>query len=160
MPILIIDCNNLFDWKAILSIIAIVISIVSLYINYTFSIKNLRNSTQQSIFKTISEKAKECNFLWEKEPENEKNDTSPHFKISTEIKITIEIVEKSFYIFEKNYKNIRDYENDFYYLFWKQLNPDIRGWIKERSLSISKRFDKVYTDQIKSIHEKFEDFFE
>lgn len=148
------------DWKSILAIIAIAISIISLCLNYNFSIKNIRNSTQQSIFKTISEKAKECNDLWDKEPENERSNSSPHFKISTEIMITIEIIERSFRLFEKNYKDIRKFEQDFYYLFWKQLTPDIRGWIKERAINNSQNFDQIYIDQIKSIYDKFNEHFE
>ncbi len=148
------------DLSIIIAIAAVIISFISLFVNSSYATKNIRLSTQNALFKTVSEKARDCNNLWDKEPDNEKNDSSPHFKISTEIMITIEIINKSFELFEKNYKRITDDEKDYYYLFWKQLNPDIRGWVRDHSLKNSKEFSEIYQKQIKQIHHRFELYFE
>lgn len=91
----------------------------ALFVNRRIAQRNIRLSFQQEIFKVVSDKIKEINVLWESEPENEKqNSNSPHFKIISEIIISIEILERSFFLFEKNYKSIKqEFEGDFYFFF-------------------------------------------
>src|SRR5688500_11258049 len=98
--------NSLFDWSLITSGIAIFVSIIALIRNSRYSRTNIRLTIQQSILKMATEKAKDCNLLWEREIVNERDPSSPHFRIITEIIITTEVIEKSFEWFEKNDKSV------------------------------------------------------
>lgn len=153
--------QNHSDWSSMTPIIAIIISIIALFVNSRLARRNLRLNIQQLIFKTVNEKAKDCNSLWENEPVSEKiNNNSPHFKVISEIIITLETIDKTFGLFEKNYKSIRNDRDYYYYLFWKQLRTDLRGWIR-RSPEIAKEMkNEIYSNQINGIYETFSKYFE
>jgi hypothetical protein len=142
----------------------LVISIFALYFSVRFSRKNVRLSIQQSLSKIVLDKTFDCNKVWNNEPESEKNESSPHYLVVSELIITIEIVNKSIDIFKKNYKSIIDDKEDYYYIFWKQLTPDIRGWTKRKCEELAdidnQSFEVIYTDQIKTISRTFKKFFE
>ena len=149
-----------FDWSKITPIVAVAVSVTAILINRRSSHKNIRLSIQQAIFKTVSDKAKDCNTMWESEPANGINDDSPHFKVMSELIITQEIIERSFLLFAHNYKSIKKYKDDYYYLFWKQLRTDLRGWIK-RTPNIAQRVnDLYYSEQVATLQEKFVKHFE
>jgi hypothetical protein len=150
-----------FNWSAITPIVAVVVSLVALFVNRAIAQRNTRLTIQQALFKTVTDKVKDCNKLWEDEPENEKYADSPHFKVMSELIISIEIIDKSLSLFEKNYKSLRKkHESDYYYLFWKQLRTDLRGWIR-RTPTIAKTLNNQYYDlQIADLFRKFEKHFE
>lgn len=163
MNISILNCllTNL-NWGLITSIVAVIVSIIALLINRIIAQKNIRLTIQQAIFKIVIDKAKECNVLWESEPEyGKQNYNSPHFKVISELIITIEIIDRSFSLFKKNYKAIKkEHEDDFYYLFWKQLRTDLRGWIRQTPAIAQKLGDQYYSNQVIDIFNKFEKHFE
>jgi hypothetical protein len=142
------------------SIFALFVSILSVVYSVIYSKKNIRFGIQESIFKTVSEKARNCNYLWDAEPRIEKeNPNSPHFKIMSELIITKEIIEKSFELFGKNELPIKNNKDDYYYLFWKQLNTDLRGWIS-RTPEIAKGLkNEYYTKQVVDLFEKVQKHF-
>jgi hypothetical protein len=151
----ILQCNSNILWNNIVSIIAISISIIALLINRKMAQNNLRLSIQQLIFKTISEKVKDCNLIWEKESTME----NPNHKLISEIIISREIIDKSFDLFEKNYRSIRKIQTKFYKLFWTQLRTDIRVYIIKRTPEIAeKQNSDVYKKQIKDIRSWFVNF--
>ncbi len=114
MTLYLLSCSSSLGLSSILPILAFILSIIVLFSGRTFSRKNIRLSIQQAIFKTVSEKAKDCNTLWESEPENERlNENSPHFKIMSELIITTEIIEKSFSLFGQNDSSIDSNKNDY-----------------------------------------------
>jgi hypothetical protein len=161
---MLVNCiSTSIDWSAIASIftaiISIIVAITALYRSSKYSEKNINLSIQQALFKMVQEKAKDCNTAWDNEPQNEMNDTSPHFLITTEIIIAIEVFDKAFELFGKNYKSLKYEKKDYYYLYWKQLKPDVRGWAKERTQEIAKRFNDVYKQQINTIHSTFGEYF-
>jgi hypothetical protein len=162
MNYILCDClARQFNWSAVTPIVAIVVSIVALCINRAVAQRNTRLTIQQALFKTVSDKVKDCNTLWENEPENERHPNSPHFKVMSELIISVEIIDKSLALFEKNYKTIRkEFEGDYYYLFWKQLRTDLRGWIKSTQ-TIAKALNNQYYDlQVADLFKKFEKHFE
>ena len=110
---------------------------------------------QQLIFKTITEKVKDCNLIWEQEC----NIDSTNHKLISEIIISREIIDKSFELFEKNYKSIRKLQTQFYKLFWTQLRTDLRVYIIERTPKIAEmQTNDVYKRQISDIRSWFIDF--
>ncbi len=154
-------CNLVFDWSAVTPIVAIVVSIVAIFINRRSAQKNIRLAIQQAIFKTVSEKAKDCNTMWECEPQDERDShSSPHFKVISELIISKEIIDRSFALFGENYKSIKKYEDDYYYLFWKQLRTDFREWIR-RTPSIAQKLNNAYySEQVSDLHQKLGSHFE
>jgi hypothetical protein len=150
-----------FGLTSFVPILAFILSIVALYFSITFSRKNIQLSIQQVIFKTVSEKAKDCNTLWENEPANEmQNPNSPHFKVMSELIITTEIIDKSFDLFGKNSNRIKVFKDDYYYLFWKQLRTDLRGWIR-RTPQIAEGLNNVYySQQVADLHARVQNHFE
>ena len=122
--------------------------------------RNIRLSIQQAIFKIVSEKAKDCNMLWENEPESEQNDKSPHYKVVSELVISKEVIEKSFDLFEKNYKAITKLQEDYYYLLWKQLRTDLRQFIRNAPIIANQIGDKYFIKQITDLHLIFKKHFE
>lgn len=154
-------CNRMFDWSTVTPIVAIVVSIVAIIISRKAAQKNVRLAIQQAILKTVSDKAKDCNAVWESEPKNEQGDQAdPHFKVISELIISKEIIDKSFALFGDNYKVISKYENDYYYLFWKQLRTDLRGWLKGTPGIAQKLNNVYYSEQVRDLHEKFAKHFE
>jgi hypothetical protein len=143
----------------IISTLAIAISIIALIINVKFSTKNIRLSIQQTIFNTTSSKSKDCNNIWMLE-KKELSD-APYYETVTEIIISIEIINKSFDLFGKNYKSISKFKDDYFYIFWKQLKTDFRIWVMNNSKNTANKLsNEVYSNQINSIHSTFKKFFE
>ncbi len=157
----------LVDWELIskystiiTSLLALVISFIALSRNTKFSNKNITLSIQQAIFKMVMEKAKDCNLAWVNEPINEKeNKLSPHFSIATELIIAIEVIDKAFYLFGKNQASLNEFKKDYYSLYWKQLAPDVRGWVMETTPKIQNDYNDVFVNQIDKIQTTFKDFF-
>ena len=151
-----------FEWTAVTPIVAIIISIVALGANTRNAQRNTRLSIQQVIFRTVIDKVKEINTMWENEPENEKqNENSPHFKIISELVILKEIIDESLILFGRNYKSMKkDNEDRFYYLFWKQLRTDLRGWFRRTPQIAESLNNQFYSAQIHDLREKFEKHFE
>ena len=152
MDLLIFCCQinslGLKDWTAI---IALAISIFTLISSRLIAQKNLRLSIQQTIFKTITDKVKDCNVVWDSVPQIEKiNADSLHINVISELVITLEIIDNSFLLFEHNYENIRkDYTVNFHKLFYKQLRTDLREWLKKTpEISAKLKDNKVYSDQV------------
>jgi len=157
----ILHSSSTFGLSSFVPILAFILSLVALYFSITFSKRNIQLSIQQVIFKTVSEKAKDCNMLWENEPVLEQqNENSPHFKIMSELILTIEILEKSLGLFGKNNSSIGLYKKDFYYLFWKQLRTDLRGWVRRTPQIAIQVNDPIYSQQVTNLHNKFESHFE
>ncbi|PZX61015.1 hypothetical protein LV84_00003 [Algoriphagus ratkowskyi] len=159
-----IICNclvRLFSWSAVTPIVAIVVSIIALFVNRSIAQRNTRLTIQQALFKTVTEKVKDCNALWDNRPENQRGSTSPNFKIMSELIISIEIIDKSLSLFEKNYKAIRiESEDDYYNLFYGQLRTDLREWIKSTKTIAKKQNSKIYDSQVELLFRKFERHFE
>ncbi len=156
----ILHCHTSPMLNSLLPIFAFLLSLIALYYSVTFSKRNIQLSIQQAIFKSISEKTKDCNNLWEKESQLEKqNENSPNFKVMSELIITIEIIEKSLDLFGKNSNSINKYRDDFYYLFWKQLRTDLRSWIR-RTPQIATQYGDIYTKQVIDLHSKVQKYFE
>jgi hypothetical protein len=148
------------DWKTITSILAIAISIITIFITRHYNQKTTRLAIQQRIFITVLEKAKDCNKVWENEPADEMNDTSPHFKVITEMVISSEIIDTSLTLFSKNYKSVIDDKPFYYYIFWKQLNVDLRGFFRERTPDIAKKVNSQdYDKQLYRLRKLFESHF-
>lgn len=146
--------------QIITSIVAVSVSSYAVIISRRYAQKNVRLNIQQAIFKTVSEKVKDCNTMWVNEPENERHDESPHFLIMSELTISKELIDKALELFGENYKGIKQYESDYYYLFWKQLRPELRGWFI-RTPDIAKKFNnEYYNDQIRDLFAKFKPHFE
>lgn len=154
-------CNSFFNWSSIMPILAFILSIIALFSSRVISKKTIRLSIQQAIFKTISEKAKECNSLWECEPDNERKKENPtHYKIMSELIISIEILEKSFELFGENDKFLGKYKDYYYYLFWKQLRTDLRGWIRTTPTIAKIDKNSYYSEQVETLISKFKKHFE
>lgn len=156
-----------FDWMKITpminSLLAVLISFLALRVNIKSTKRNIRLSMQQAVFKIVSDKAKESNKVWLDEPQIEKNNPySPHFLVMTELVITTQIVDRSFSLFGKNMESISKFEDDYYFLFYTQLTPDLRGWL-QKTLQIAKELEPnggIYTDQAKAVWKKLEKHFE
>ena len=86
------SCNFTFDWSSVIPTSAFIVSIVALLTSHSNAKKNIRLSIQQAIFNTISEKARDCNSLWEDEAERNYINAT-HFKVISELIITTEIIE-------------------------------------------------------------------
>jgi hypothetical protein len=159
-----LQSSSSFDWSAVISgvtaMVAITVSIIALRINRTMARRNIRLSIQQAIFKIVSEKAKDCNVLWDNEPMREQNDSFPHYKVVSEIIISKEVIEKSFDLFEKNYKAITKLKDEYYYLLWKQLRTELRQFIKGAPSVANQINNNYFTEQINDLHRIFSKHFE
>jgi len=155
MRLYILNSISDFPWSLLTSIIAIVVSITALYINRRMAQKNIRLSIQQLIFKTISEKVKDCNSIWEQEC----TPNSPNTKLISEIIISREIIDKSFDLFESNYSSIRKFQENFYKLFWTQLRTDLRSYIIKNTETIARSEKPVYQKQVEDIRRWFTKFY-
>lgn len=163
LMIILLYCNSSFGLTTFVPILAFIVSALALYFSITFSRRNIQLSIQQAIFKTVSEKAKDCNILWENEPALEmQNPNSPHFKVMSELIITTEIIERSFDLFSKNSRTIKIFKEDYYYIFWKQLRTVLRGWVR-RTPQISEQLQPPnvhYAQQVADLHNKVQAHFE
>jgi hypothetical protein len=162
---MLIECvQNSFDWSKLAPVvtatISIIISIVALWRSSRSSRKTTSLSVQQAMFKMVQEKSKDCNIAWINEPENEQNEISPHFAVITEVIISLEVINRAFQLFDGNYKSLEDQKGDYYYLYWKQLRPAIRGWIMNQVKKASEFDDRVYKDQLNTINTSFGKYFE
>jgi hypothetical protein len=156
-----LDFHLVSNWVSVIPTLAFIVSIAALRTNRLNAKKNIRLSIQQAIFKTISEKAKDCNALWEAETDRS-YENATHFKVMSELIITTEIIEKSIEVFSANDKSITSIKQDFYWLFWKQLRTDLRGWIR-RTPEIEKQMEPkniYYAQQVSDLHSKFKNHFE
>ncbi|MBL7710702.1 MAG: hypothetical protein JNJ86_16650 [Chitinophagaceae bacterium] len=152
-----------FGLTSFIPILAFIVSVTALYFSVRFSRRNIQLSIQQAILKTVSEKARDCNQLWESEPANEmQNPNSPHFKIMSELIITTEIIDRAFDLFGKNNSAIMKFKEDYYYLFWKQLRTDLRGWVR-RTPQIAEQLQPqniYYSQQVVDLHNRVQAHFE
>ncbi|HTH81532.1 MAG TPA: hypothetical protein VL490_01275 [Mucilaginibacter sp.] len=145
---------------ALIAFAALYISNKSVQKNMLVSDKNINLSIQQSIFKIIIDKAKDCNNLWINEPIIEKeNKYSPHFLVATELIVAIDVIDKACHLFANNSDIINNSQNDYFELYWLQLQPDVRGWVQDILPQISGNFNEVYRNQIKKINNKFSRYF-
>ena len=145
--------HHAFNWSAVTA----TVGILGLLCTVLFALWNIRLRIQETLFKIVNDKARDSNNVWTNEPENERHDNSPHFKVVTELIITHEIVHRALSIFGKWHFGADDY----YYLFWKQLSPDVRGWVMNRSKIVAQTVNnKTYTNQIETIHKVFQKHFE
>jgi hypothetical protein len=160
-----LQSNPSFNWSTVISaitaMVAITVSIIALRINRRMARRNIRLSIQQAIFKIVSEKAKDCNALWEAETDRS-YENATHFKVMSELIITTEIIEKSIEIFSTNDKLITLIKDNFYWLFWKQLRTDLRGWVKHTPEIVKQMNPKniYYSQQVTDLYLKFENHFE
>ena len=139
---------------------AIIISVASLVFSVRFARRNLRMGLQQAIFKIVQDKANDCNLVWKNEPALEMNNQSPHFLVMTELVISKEVIGKSFELFSSSWSSIQEMREDYYYLLYKQLTPDLRGYI-HRSPAIAQALGNIYfSDQVNAIMEIFKKHFE
>jgi hypothetical protein len=137
-------CDTAIDYKLIIAILAVIVSLIALYFSVIYFSRNIRSSIQQSIFKTVSEKAKDCNLVWISEPKpGEGENESPHYKVMTELVISREVIDKAFDIFGYNQHSIIKFKNDYYYLLYKQLDPRLRDWFK-RTPEIADRLESEF----------------
>lgn len=149
------------DLSYVVPTLALIISIKALVSNINNAKKNIRLSITQAIFKSISEKAKDCNTLWEKESDKS-YENATHYTVMSELIITKEIINKSLDLFSKNDEKIELLKDDFYWLLWKQLRTDLRGWII-RTPEIVKQMDprdEIYSKQVSDLQEIFQKHFE
>ena len=153
-----------FTWTSAMStvtaIVAILVSITAMRINRTMARRNIRLSIQQAIFKIVSEKAKDCNTIWENETIKSLNDKFPHYKVVSELVISKEVIDKSFELFKKNYKLISEFQDDYYYLLWKQLRTDLRNFIIKAPESLEQINNAYFSEQISDLHLIFKKHFE
>ncbi|MCC8424217.1 hypothetical protein [Mucilaginibacter sp. UR6-11] len=157
-----IDWDILAKFATLLtSLIAIYISIVALKRNTRLSTKNINLSIQQAIFKIVAEKARDCNNVWKNEPEFElKSKDSPHFLVITELVISIEIINNAFLLFDKNSEVIEEFKDTYFSLLWKQLIPDIRGWVQNVTPTIKANHNDKFLKQVATVHENFSKYFD
>lgn len=157
-----LDCHSNTNLISFVPLLALFLSIIVYFSSVYFSRKNILLSIQQMLFKTVSEKAKDCNALWESEPANElKNPNSPHFKVMSELVITKEIIEKSMDLFGKNSSKIKYFKDDYYYyLFWKQLDTDLRGWFRRTPQIAQNLNNEIYAKQMADVHAVVQKHFE
>jgi hypothetical protein len=157
-------CANAAGFSTwVLPVIAIIIAGLSFWKSTSYSGKNLRISVRQAIFKTVGEKAKDCNAAWEKEnmvpvagPQNK-----PYFSTVSEVIISMEVIGKSLDLFKREYKAVMDNEDDYYWLFWKQLRTDLRGFLRTNAPDIAATMrNDYYTQQVNDIHKRFGKHFE
>jgi hypothetical protein len=74
-----LDFHLVSNWVSVIPTLAFIVSIAALRTNRLNAKKNIRLSIQQAIFKPISEKAKDCNALWEAETDRS-YENATHFK--------------------------------------------------------------------------------
>jgi len=165
---MIVFCENLtndFTWLtlmgAVLPFLALLLSGYTLYKNVAIAERNTRLTIQQALMKTVAEKVSDCNQLWDVIA-NKAESNLPHKEVVSELIISIEVIERSLSLFEKSYKLIWiEARTDYYYLFWKQLRPYLRKWIRDSSWVIMEHLaDDYYTDDIKRLHKEFREYFD
>lgn len=152
------DHIGVMCWNKIIPILAIFISIFSLLINRYLAKRSLELSIKQSTYESIVERVRICNSVWHSERSNNVLNIQ---KSVTEIIISIEIIEGTCKLYERQYPtNRKENESNYYYLFYKQLSTDLR--LKMMTFPyISKDCDNIdYSNQLKTISDKFKFYFE
>lgn len=149
-----------FDWSIVTPIVAIMISIAALLVNRWIALKNRNLSILQSIFKITMEKANECNVIWDGESTKDANPNSPHFKVMSELTISREVIEKSISLFARDSGYVKNQTDDFFFIFWKQLRPDLRDWVRRAPRVAEELKNEYYAEQVLDFQKKFEKHFE
>jgi len=154
-------CNIHYNWSIITSIIAIVISIFAIVMSIRFARKTIRLSIHQSILKTISDKASDCNTKWVIEQTQNQKDLK-HTEPIKELVITMEVLEKSIRLFAENDRSIRSYQKQYDCLLWKQLRTELRGFIVNDMKTIAEKdpVNQYYLDYYKSLDSIFKPCYE
>jgi hypothetical protein len=148
------------DFKLIIAIAALLISCFAYFNSLTAAKRNVRLSIQQALFKTVSDKAKDCNSVWGNEPANERNDTSPHYLVMTELIISKEVIDRAFKLFALNQPSIKRMKDDYFYLLYKQLTPDVRGYLQRSKKLVDLHNNEYFTDQVREVLSVLERYFE
>jgi hypothetical protein len=125
--------------------------------------KNIRLSIQQAVIKTAIEKAKDCNAAWDKskkffeelEAKGTKFDKKEHYDVISELVISKEIILKSFTVYSKQDSDVIKEQEDYAYIFWKQLNTAIRGFFTSDAIRIALAFKHktIYGDQLLGVND-------
>ena len=85
--------------------------------------------------------SKQANYVWH---DGRRNNRTPAGAI-TEILVSIEVLDKTFDLYGKTDRDIIQSKNDVEFVFWKQLNTDLRKWIKvdyKKSVTENGQFHK------------------
>lgn len=147
------DFNNLLT--PLLALGAIVFTVI-------YSRKNIWLSGQLHLINLVSGKAKDCNLVWANEPKPYTPEDY-HILVISEMIISIEVIDRSVKVLSRGNENVSDSKEDIYYIFWKQLHVDVRGWAsKTRDFVIRKNIPSTdpYAIQVETIHKYFEKYFE
>lgn len=84
----------------------------------------------------------------------------PNFNTVSELVITIEVMERSFSLFQLHKKRKILNSEDFYYIIWKQLNTELRDFVTKSKTLSDYLNNQIYKSQIDGICSKFSDYFE
>ena len=79
----------------------------------------------------------------------------PNFSTISELVITIEVMERSFSLFELRKKASILNKEDFYYIIWKQLNTELRGFIVNSKALGEYSKNQIYRSQVEGVFDKF-----
>ncbi len=146
------------DWNLFLSLIAICISFRALYTSNKLQRQNLSLSIRQKLYDVANERASVCNRVWISELKTK--ESMPNFNTVSEMVITVEVMERSFSLFQLHKKDSILNKGDFYYIIWKQLNTELRDFvIKSKTLS-EYSSNQIYRSQIDGLFSKFLEYFE
>jgi hypothetical protein len=121
--------------------------------------KTLRLSIQQKIVETATSKAYDCNKMWE---ENSLSQENANLDLMNLLVISREIIQEQISLFGRNYNNLEDSKNSIYFIFYKQIKPEIRQWLKNTE-SISENLqpkNEYYEKMIIDSYAVFKQFFE
>lgn len=141
------------NWDLILSLIAICISVYALYTSNKLQKQNLSLSIRQKLFDVANERAAACNKVWSSEVKTK--EPMPNFSTISELVITIEVMERSFSLFELRKKASILNKEDFYYIIWKQLNTELRGFIVNSKALGEYSKNQIYRLQVEGVFDKF-----
>lgn len=141
------------NWDLILSLIAICISAYALYTSNKLQKQNLSLNIRQKLFDVANERAAACNKVWSTEVKTK--EVMPNFSTISELVITIEVMERSFGLFELRKKASILNKEDFYYVIWKQLNTELRGFVVNSKTLTEYSKNQIYRSQVEGIFDKF-----
>ena len=160
MPILLCINTNWIKPEVVVAICALGVSLASLYVSYKSSKQTTHLSIQQELLKLVLSRTNNCNTVW-------RNEEMDFYSISdgliskaiTEIIVSLEILENSFLLFEKNYEGIKETnESILDKVFWKNLNTNLRKYIMNYKFEGAEK--ETYKNQLRTIHNRFERYFE
>ncbi len=143
-------CVTLYDFlknfaSAIISLVAFVLSLRA----FQLSLRNSRINVYETLLKMALDKSKDCNKIW-LETDNEfkknfpisseghsysyKNAMNEYNTVIDEIIISRELLRNSYKLFDKKSRYLKKQARKIIsYAFWKQLTPDLRGFITQRA---------------------------